>query len=333
MTTAVAVCGCGHWGRNLVRVFDELGALRRICDPQAAHLGAVAARHPAAETTDSHEAILADASIDAVVLATPAETHYELAGAALRAGKHVFVEKPLALHCAEARELIALAAAKRRVLMVGHLLRYHPAVIALKELCEAGELGKIEYAYSNRLNLGKIRREENALWSFAPHDISVLLHLCDGLPVQVTSAGGAYLQPGIADVSLSSLLFPGGRRAHIFVSWLHPYKEQRLVVVGSKKMAVFDDLARDRLCLYDKDIELVDGSFKTRKPEARAVKIDDTEPLKNECVHFLECVANGATPRTDGEEGLRVLRVLEACFDSMQSNGEPVMVEAVEDRA
>lgn len=333
MTTAVAVCGCGHWGRNLVRVFHELGALRRICDPIPARLQALAAQYPAVTACASHQAAFDDTAIDAVVLATPAETHHALARAALSAGKHVFVEKPLALHGAQARELIALAGERRRVLMVGHLLRYHPAVIALKEVCRAGELGHIEYAYSNRLNLGKIRREENALWSFAPHDISVLLHLFDGLPVQVTSVGGAYLQPAIADVSLSSLLFPGGRRAHIFVSWLHPYKEQKLVVVGSRKMAVFDDVAKDRrLCVYDKDIELVDGDYRTRKPEARVVEIDDAEPLRNECAHFLECVRSGGRPRTDGQEALRVLRVLEACFGSMQNNGEPVMLEPAEER-
>ena len=243
---------------------------------------------------------------------------------------HAFVEKPLALRSSEAEKLVALAKARNRALMVGHLLRYHPAIVKLKDLCRDGELGRIEYVYSNRLNLGKVRREENALWSFAPHDVSVLLHLFESLPLQVSTTGGTYLQPNVADVTVSNLLFDNGARAHIFVSWLHPFKEQKLVVVGSKKMAVFDDVVpQHKLMLFEKNIALVNGNFQVKRPEGVPVAIDTTEPLLNECRHFLDCVAEGGTPDTDGNEGLRVLLVLQACQKSLQLNGEPVAVDGL----
>jgi UDP-2-acetamido-3-amino-2,3-dideoxy-glucuronate N-acetyltransferase len=326
----VAVFGYGHWGRNLVRVFHELGALYAVCDAREEARREVAARFPGVRREADGASVLADPAVDAVVIATPAETHFALASAALEAGKDTFVEKPLALRSPDAEKLIALARARDRVLMVGHLLRYHPAILRLKELCRAGELGRIEYVYSNRLNLGKIRREENSLWSFAPHDVSVLLHLFESMPLQVSTTGGTYLQPNIADVTVSNLLFEGGARAHIFVSWLHPFKEQKLVVVGSKKMAVFDDVApASKLMLYDKEIALVNGSFQVKRPEGAPVAIDSGEPLRNECQHFLDSVRQRGAPHTDGHEGLRVLLVLQACQKSLQLNGEPVEVSAL----
>lgn len=323
----IAVLGHGHWGRNLVRVFHQLGTLAAVCDASEAARAEVAQKYPGLRVESDPAAVFADPSFDAVVIATPAETHFALARAALEAGKHAFVEKPLALRSSDAEKLVALAESRGRVLMVGHLLRYHPAIVKLKELCEQGELGRIEYVYSNRLNLGKVRREENALWSFAPHDVSVLLHLFESLPLQVSTTGGTYLQPNVADVTLSNLLFDNGARAHIFVSWLHPFKEQKLVVVGSKKMAVFDDVAaQHKLMLFDKDIALVNGSFQVKRPEGVPVPIEAAEPLQNECRHFLDCIRSGRPPHTDGHEGLRVLLVLQACQKSLQLNGEPVAV-------
>jgi UDP-2-acetamido-3-amino-2,3-dideoxy-glucuronate N-acetyltransferase len=238
----LAVLGHGHWGCNLVRVFHQLGALAVVCDASEPVRKEITANYPTVRVESDPEAVFAECSLDAVVIAIPAETHAALARAALEAKMHAFVEKPLALRSSEAEKLVALAKARNRALMVGHLLRYHPAIVKLKELCRDGELGRIEYVYSNRLNLGKVRQEENALWSFAPHDVSVLLHLFESLPLQVSTTGGTYLQPNVADVTVSNLLFDNGARAHIFVSWLHPFKEQKLVVVGSKKMAVFDDV-------------------------------------------------------------------------------------------
>lgn len=326
----VAVLGCGYWGRNLVRVFHQLGALHAVCEERTAAHDEIRGKYPNARIESDATKIFADPAIDAVVISTPAETHFALARAALEAGKHTFVEKPLALRAAEAEKLIALAEMQKRTLMVGHLLRYHPAIVKLKELCRAGELGKIEYVYSNRLNLGKVRREENALWSFAPHDVSVLLHLFDSMPLTASATGGTYLQPNVADVSVSNLLFENGARAHIFVSWLHPFKEQKLVVVGSKKMAVFDDVApANKLMLFDKTIALVNGAFEVKRPEPVPVSFDAGEPLLNEARHFLECIERSARPHTDGAEGLRVLQVLQACQKSLQLNGEPVEVGGV----
>src|SRR5690348_13659300 len=288
----IAVIGAGYWGVNLIRVFHRLGALDRVCDSHSARLQQLAAKYPGVVLESSFEAILNNPGVDAVVIATPAETHYEIAKQALEAGKDVFVEKPLALHCDHAESLSGLADRKRRILMVGHLLEFHPAITRLQELIEAGELGRLEYIYSNRLNLGKVRREENALWSFAPHDISVILLLLKQLPIQVTATGGTYLQPNIADVTVSTMLFDRGVRAHLFVSWLHPYKEQKLVVVGERGMAVFDDVRKtEKLQVYDKKIDLVNGQFVVERPTAKTVEFPAEEPLSLECRHFLDCIA------------------------------------------
>jgi UDP-2-acetamido-3-amino-2,3-dideoxy-glucuronate N-acetyltransferase len=324
----IAVVGAGYWGVNLVRVFHELGALGRICDFSQPRLQQLAGNYPDVPMTSSYEELLEDPAIQAVVIATPAETHYMLARRALLAGKDVYVEKPLTLHCEEAETLIALAERERRILMVGHLLEYHPAVTRLNEMIEQGELGRIEYIYSNRLNMGKVRREENALWSFAPHDISVILLLLKQMPIQVTATGGTYLQPNIADVTVSTMLFDRGVRAHIFVSWLHPYKEQKLVVVGERRMAVFDDVRKtDKLQIYEKKIEMVNGQFVAERPAAKTVEFPAEEPLRLECRHFLKCLETRQTPRTDGRDGWRVLKVLEASQRSLNMNGEPVQLE------
>jgi UDP-2-acetamido-3-amino-2,3-dideoxy-glucuronate N-acetyltransferase len=325
----VCVTGCGHWGKNLARNFGELGTLHAICETDPGRLAAFAALYPQAKPHAQFADALADSSIDAVVLATPAEAHRDMAIAALRAGKDVFVEKPLALDWREGIDMVEAAHAANRILMVGHLLRYHPAVLKIQELLAEGTLGRIEYIYSNRLSMGKIRKEENALWSFAPHDISVILALTGQLPLQVTATGGAYLQPNIADVTVSNLLFDRGTRAHIFVSWLHPYKEQRLVVIGSKQMVVFEDSRPDnKLVLFDKQIEWKNGAIEAAKAKGIPVAFDPEEPLRRECLHFLDCVAHRRLPNTPGEEGVQVLQVLQACQRSLQLNGEPSAVEA-----
>jgi UDP-2-acetamido-3-amino-2,3-dideoxy-glucuronate N-acetyltransferase len=326
----ICVVGCGHWGKNLVRSFSSLNALSGVYDADARQRSAVSELYPGVVCFDSYESVLGDPDVDAVVIATPAESHYEMAMAAIAAGKDVFVEKPLALEWQDGLEITEAARRRRRILMVGHLLHYHPAVLRLKQLVQTGALGRVEYIYSNRLSMGRIRREENALWSFAPHDISVILAIAGRMPDQVTATGGTYVQPNIADVTVSNLLFSRGTRAHIFVSWLHPFKEQRLVVIGSKQMAVFEDSRPDRkLLLFNKQVELTGNGFEVAKPQGTAVEFDAAEPLLLECRHFLECVENRREPMTPGEEGVRVLEVLQACQRSLQLNGEPVQVRQV----
>ncbi|MFH1625581.1 MAG: Gfo/Idh/MocA family oxidoreductase, partial [Pseudomonadota bacterium] len=324
----IAVMGAGYWGKNLVRNFDSLGVLGVICDSQKETLKVFSGQYPDALVTDSFQSILKDPTVTGVAISTPAETHYHMVREALLADKHVFVEKPLALREEEGSQLYHLALERKRVLMVGHLLQYHPAVVKLKQLISDGELGKIQYIYSNRLNLGKIRREENILWSFAPHDISVILSLTDEMPERVTSSGANYLQQKVADVTLSNLAFPSGIRAHIFVSWLHPYKEQRLVVVGDRKMALFDDVEpNDKLLLYPHRIEWKDHLPVANKKEAEIVPLDKKEPLREECLHFIDCIKENIRPKTDGEEALRVLRVLQACQESLEKEGQPVSLK------
>ena len=316
---SVACIGAGYWGVNLIRNFHELNALALICESDRERLSAAAARYPGVEQTESFDSVLADARIKAVAIATPAETHGALVRRALLAGKDVFVEKPLCLSVEEGRSLIALASAQQQILMVGHLLWYHPAITKLKQLIDDGELGRIRYIYSNRLNLGMIRREENILWSFAPHDISVILGLIGEMPHQVEAQGGNYLHDGIADVTVSLLSFPSGVKAHVFVSWLHPYKEQKLIVVGERQMAVFDDVADEqKLMLYPHVILWKGQTPVPNKAKGRAVAIDKHEPLRAECEHFLECVQSRRGPRTNGAEGLRVLTVLQQCQDALQ---------------
>jgi UDP-2-acetamido-3-amino-2,3-dideoxy-glucuronate N-acetyltransferase len=322
----VAVVGAGYWGKNLVRVYHELGALKLVCDSNEIILEKFREQYSGLETCLAFNDVLVREDIDAVVIATPAETHFSLAREALLAGKHVFVEKPLVLDECEAEKLIALANERNLTLMVGHLLQYHPVFERLKELASSGELGRINYIYSHRLNLGKIRREENILWSFAPHDISMILSLAREEPESIVATGGNYLHRKIADVTTTHLEFPSGLRAHIFVSWLHPFKEQKLVVVGNRQMAVFDDTQpwEEKLLLYPHQIRWENYMPVPTKGEAIRVEVAATEPLRNECEHFLHCIETGDQPRTDGAEGLRVLKILNASQHSLDKQGSKV---------
>src|SRR5262245_46381209 len=284
MTRQIACIGAGYWGVNLIRNFHDLDTLAWICETDPARRAHCASLYPTTKCTPEVAQVLADPAVTGVAIATPAETHGELVRQALLAGKDVLVEKPLCLSAPEGQKLASFAAEQHRVLMVGHLLWYHPAILKLKELIEDGELGRIRYIYSNRLNLGKIRREENILWSFAPHDLSVILGLIGEMPDTIDAQGGNYLHDKIADVTLSLLSFPSGVKAHIFVSWLHPYKEQKLIVVGDRQMAVFDDLEHEnKLVLYPHSISWKNHQPVPNRAAARPVVVDLTEPLRAEC--------------------------------------------------
>ncbi len=313
----IAVVGMGYWGKNLVRNFSELSVLLCVCDKDTARQAVLKEKYPESDFVSDYGDVLNDDRVKAVVIATPAATHFRMAKAAMEAGKDVYVEKPLALSVAEGEKLVGFAARYRRILMVGHILRYHPAIIKLDEIIRNGELGKLRYIYSNRLSMGKIRTEENILWSFAPHDISVILALLGEEPCAVSCEGGSYLSENIPDVTMSQFVFPSGVRAHIHVSWLHPFKEQRLVVIGSEKMAVFDDTIQEKLVLYPHRIEWKNHIPTAVKAEAEVVPLELREPLKQECAHFLKCIATRSTPRTNGDEGLRVLKILNECQNKL----------------
>lgn len=321
----IAVVGSGYWGKNLVRNFHELGALAAVCDSDENRRQNLTEQYPDCEIMSSFSELLDREAIKALAIATPAETHFDLVSRSLFAGKDVLVEKPLCLSVGMGEELVRIAEKQNRILMVGHLLWYHPAILKLKELIGNGELGRIQYIYSNRLNLGKIRREENILWSFAPHDISVILGLLEEVPNQIRAQGGNYLHQSIADVTMSLLSFASGVKAHIFVSWLHPFKEQKLVVVGDRKMAVFDDTEKkDKLLLYPHSINWRNNIPVAQKAEAQPVSVDQNEPLREECRHFLTCIEKRTKPRTDGAEGLRVLQVLQRCQEALEKEVERV---------
>ena len=334
-TNKVAVVGAGYWGKNLVRNFHALGALDLVIDSSPVIQQAMADTYPGVRVSDSYSEALNDPQISGIAIATPAETHGPLIREAVLAGKDVYVEKPLCLSEGEGGALIRLAAANKRILMVGHLLWYHPVLLKLKELIRQGELGRIRYIYSNRLNMGKLRREENVLWSFAPHDVSVILGLLEEMPDSVQAQGGNFLHQQIADVTVSMLSFASGVKAHIFVSWLHPFKEQKLVVVGDEKMAVFDDTApwEEKLKLFSHHVEWRDNAPQAIKGEGEAISVPQEEPLRAECAHFLECLATRKTPRTDGAEGLRVLQVLNACQHSLQTGHSTPLTPAKESAA
>jgi UDP-2-acetamido-3-amino-2,3-dideoxy-glucuronate N-acetyltransferase len=321
----IAVAGGGYWGKNLVRNFNELGALHTICDSDPEKLKDYKSLYPEARASADYDQVLADQQIRGVVIATPAVSHYSMARQALLAGKDVFVEKPLALEAKQGQELVELAEQNNRVLLVGHILEYHPAVVRLKELVDQGELGKINYVYSNRLALGKFRTEENILWSFAPHDISVILLLLGEMPQEIAASGGYYLHQDIADVTLTTLAFGDGVRAHIFVSWLHPYKEQKLIVVGERKMALFDDAnPKDKLFLYSHEIDWIDRKPVPRQKEPQVIEVPSDEPLRVECQDFIECIKDRRRPKVDGHKGLQVLEVLSHCQRSLEEKGKVV---------
>ncbi|MGK2741208.1 Gfo/Idh/MocA family oxidoreductase [Tepidicaulis sp. LMO-SS28] len=317
----VVACGCGHWGKNLVRNFAELGVLAGVHDVNQELAAQFAEKYSVPAL--SWEEVLSSTDCNAVAIAAPAELHATLGVAALRAGKHVYVEKPLALSKDDGIRLIDEAKKAGRQLMVGHLLQYHPAFLMLKELVSKGELGRLQYIYSNRLSLGKIRREENVLWSFAPHDISMILALAGEEPNDVRSTFSPILHDQIADTAQVQLGFPSGMKGHVFVSWLHPFKEQKLVVVGEKGMAVFDDRAplEQKLALYPHKLNWQNGMPAPEAADAQYLPLPEAEPLRLECQHFIDSVAENQKPRTDGDEALRVLKVLLAADPAAARKG------------
>lgn len=331
ISVRTAVVGCGYWGKNLVRNFHQLSSLKVCCDASESIRSRLKKEYPAVRVTDDFSSVINDHTVDAVVIATPAISHAELAVAALQAGKHVFVEKPLALSVGDAERVVAAAEQAGRFLMVGHLLQYHPAVEYLKTMITRGDLGEVYYCYAQRVNLGKLRQDENALWSLAPHDISVILYLMDEEPEEVEASGQAFLQPGIEDVVFLTMKFGSGRVAHVQVSWLDPHKERRLTVVGSKKMVVFDDMEpQEKIRIYDKGVErrpTEAASYTSyaellmlRDGDVHIPRLPSQEPLSIECKHFVESIATGVAPKTDGENGLRVVRVLETANDRLQAD-------------
>jgi predicted dehydrogenase len=324
----VGVVGLGYWGPNLARNFAALPGceLAWCADASADARTRAGAQFPGARLTGSLDDLLADPSLDAVALATPVPSHAPLAIRVLESGKHCFVEKPLAQSVAEAERAVAAAAANDRLLMVGHLLEYHPGVQKLKQLADAGELGEeIYYIYGNRLNLGKLRADENALWSLGAHDVSVVLLLAGEDPVEVAAHGRSYVRAGVEDVVFCFLRFPSGLTAHLHLSWLDPHKERRFTVVGSRRMATFDDMAIEgKVTVYDKGFDedvRGYGEYITRTGESYSPRVSNVEPLRVECSHFVECVATGAPPRSDGASGVRVVRVLEALQRSLEGGG------------
>lgn len=325
-SSKVAVVGGGYWGPNLIRNFHALGALGAICDKSPETLAKLSAQYPGVKAVEDFAAVLSAPEIRAVVLATPASTHHRLAMLAMEAGKDVFVEKPLALTAAESEDLARAADRLGRVLMVGHILEYHPAYEKLVELVRSGELGEVKHLRSSRLSLGKLRHEEDVLWSFAPHDVSLILGLVDAEPEEVRAFGHAILQPGIADQVHVDMRFGNGATAHIHTSWLEPQKLQQLVVIGTKKMAIFEDSRADaKLKLFDCGFDCVNGSWSPRRGEETVVEYPAGEPMARECQHFLDCVANGTRPKSDGWDGVRVLKVLEAATRQMAERKEGVL--------
>jgi len=331
----VAVIGAGYWGPNLIRNFYGINreCVRFVCDQDSSVIGRLKNSFPGVEFVSDYSLVLNSPEVDGVVVATQPTSHFALSKEALEKGKHVFVEKPLALNTSEAEELVALSRSKNRVLMVGHLLRYHPAVKLLKDYLERGELGDVLYIYSTRVNLGKVRQDENALWSFAPHDLAVIIYLMGRKPVSVSAVGQSYLTPDVEDVVFLTVFFEGNCMAHVHVSWLDPHKIRKLTVVGNKKMAVFDDMeASEMIRIFDKGVDYSPG-FKSYA-EAVSLRVGDIliprvqmkEPLRIECEHFIECVEKGKHPLTDGEEGVAVVRVLEGAQKSMRLSGSLVQL-------
>jgi predicted dehydrogenase len=321
----IGVVGLGYWGPNLARNFAAIAGceLAWLCDASPDALDSLAPSFPGVRTTGNLEDLLNDPELDAVALATPVPTHSELAIRVANAGKHCFVEKPLATTAAEAEEAVAAAEGAGRILMVGHLLEYHPAVDRLKELLDEGQLGDLYYVYSNRLNLGQLRAEENALWSLGAHDVSVVLRLIGEEPEECSAHGESYLRKGVQDVVFCYLRFPSGLSAHLHLSWLDPHKERRLTVVGARRMATFDDmLLEGKLTVYDKGFDEdahTWGEYIARSGESFSPQISNSEPLRLECEHFIQCIRSGATPRSDGLSGLRVVRVLERLQRSLDA--------------
>lgn len=331
----IAVVGTGDWGANLVRNFANLPGTRlvSVCDADPQRLAKTAAQYPGVRAVGDVADVARDPEVQGVVVAASAVSHYPLARALLEAGKDVYVEKPLTLEVAHAEELVRLARTKGRVLMVGHLLLYHPGVQYLKKMVVDGQIGDLLYIYCQRVNLGKVRKDENALWSFAPHDLSVILYLMDQEPVDVAARGAAFLQAGVEDVVFVDLRFASGQTAHAHVSWLDPHKLRKFTVVGTQKMMVFDDMeASEKIKVYDKGVDRAGqvvsygDALTVRSGDILIPKISLQEPLRLECLHFVECVRERKRPLTDGIGGLRVVKVLDAAQRSLKAGGQPVPI-------
>jgi UDP-2-acetamido-3-amino-2,3-dideoxy-glucuronate N-acetyltransferase len=322
-TPKVALVGCGRWGRNLGRCLARLGALDSVCDASPDAAAALASEHTV--PVRSLDDLLADDTLSGMVVATPAVTHAQVTERCLSAGKHVFVEKPMAVNVADAEANRDLAERVGVTLMVGHLLQYHAGFITLRQLVEDGAIGRLRYVYSNRLAFGQIRSEENSLWSFGPHDISMILSLMSDLPSTISAVGAAFLQPAVADVTTTHLTFPEQRHAHVFVSWLHPYKEQKLVVVGESGMLEFNDQRdwAEKVLHYPHQVEWRGDMPTARSADVEAVPVEPSEPLMDEMRHFLECISCGRRPRTDAEEGIAVLRVLNEAQRALDLSSPP----------
>ncbi len=320
MKKNIAVVGCGYWGKNLVRNFSELGALGSICDPDRELAKLYGTEYGVDEL--SFEAILNSKSVEGVALAVPASLHAAMAMEAMESGKHVYVEKPLALNSSDAEEMIKASKRNNVQLMVGHLLQYHPAFAALRELVGAGRLGSLNYAYSNRLSFGRVRSEEDVLWSFAPHDISMILSLAEQMPENLRVESSKILQENVADVATIHMGFKSGLSSHVSVSWIHPYKEHKLVVIGEDATAVFDDTKvwSEKLALYAHHIRSSEGAPMLAQEKVEYSFLEKSEPLRNECIHFLDVVDGKVLPFTDGAEGLKVLQVLSAAAQSEIKN-------------
>lgn len=335
----IALVGVGGWGKNLARNYYQNPQcnLRTICDLDETKLRQMQAQLPGTAITTRFDDLLGDSCLQGIVIATTAPTHYALARAALLAGKDVYVEKPLTLGVEEAEDLIRIADDRSRVLMVGHLLEYHPVVARLRQMIESQDLGDIYYIYNQRVNLGTVRGDENALWNFAPHDISSILYLLAQEPTDVSARGQCYLQDGIEDVVFLTLNFNGKRMAHVHVSWLDPHKIRKMTIVGSRKMAVFDDVeGTEKLRIYDKgatassDYNSFAEYITLRFGDITIPHLKFGEPLQLECAHFLECVRNRKRPVSDGWDGLRVIKVLDAAQRSLRNNGTPVQLATTE---
>jgi len=320
----IGVIGCGYWGKNLVRVFNELGYLVGVSDTTQNGRNTAKEIAPKVKILSSLDEML-KMSVDAIVISTPAETHFDLVEQSLKSGKDVLVEKPFAMNKLESEKLVSIASDYQKILMVGHVMEYHPAIVKLNELIIEGILGEVRYVYSNRVSLGKIRREENILFSFAPHDIAVINRLINSTPKFVSTSGGDFLQPNIADVTVSNITYKNGSKAHIFVSWLHPFKEQRLVVIGSENMASFDDVSKE-LILYDQKVDINDGVPVPIKGIGKNVTFPDLEPLKEEALGFIDSINTRIQPKTSGIDALKVMDVLDASQKSMSLDGKPIYI-------
>tara|TARA_Y100001960_G_C14764681_1_gene876206 strand:- start:1074 stop:2072 length:999 start_codon:yes stop_codon:yes gene_type:complete len=324
----IAIIGCGYWGMNLVRNFYHLGVLDIVCDENQSSLDKVKHLYPKIQTTNNYKDVLKSDHIQAVAIATPAATHFKIAIEFLRKRKDVFVEKPVSLKLTDGIKLVKQANTGKNILMVGHVLEYHPAILQTQKMVLDGTIGDLNYIYSNRLNFGKVRKEENILWSFAPHDIAIILRIVGDTPISISASSADYLTPSVPDVTITNLSFKNGVKGHIHVSWLHPFKEHRLVVIGSKKMITFDDVSK-KLLLYDQHVEIKDNEIKPISGNVTNIDYSNKEPLKLECESFVKSIQTRKRPLTDGESGLRVLEVLENAQESINNNGVSIITKQV----